>query len=38
VGFGVAGDGFTPSSMIFLAGAAVSLICIPVLVAVRRTE
>ena len=37
-GFGVAGDGFTPSSMIFLAGAIVSLVCIPVLACIRKTQ
>lgn len=35
-GFGVAGDGFTPSSLIFLAGALVSLLCIVVLVLIRK--
>lgn len=36
IGFGVVGDGFTPSSMIFLAGALVSLLAIIVLVVIRR--
>lgn len=35
-GFGVVGDGFTPSSLIFLAGALVSLAVVPTLVAVGR--
>jgi MFS family permease len=35
-GFGVVGDGFTPSSLVFLAGALVSLAVAPTLVAVRR--
>lgn len=36
IGFGVVGNGFTPSSMIFLAGALVSLLVIIVLVAIRK--
>lgn len=35
-GFGVTGDGFTPSSMIFLAGAIVSLLVFIVLAVIRR--
>ena len=35
-GFGVVGDGFTPSSLIFLAGALVSLAVVPTLMAVGR--
>ena len=35
-GFGVVGGGFTPSSLIFLAGALVSLAVVPTLVAVGR--
>ena len=36
VGFGVVGDGFTPSSLIFLGGAVVSLFVIAPLLALRR--
>lgn len=35
-GFGVVGDGFTPSSLIFLAGALVSLAVVPTLAAIGR--
>ena len=35
VGFGVVGDGFTPSSLIFLAGAAVALVTFAVLLLIR---
>lgn len=38
IGFGVVGDGFTPSSSIFLAGALVSLLAIAVLVVIRRRK
>ena len=38
VGFGVVGDGFTPSSLIFAGGAAVSLLTFAVLALVRRRE
>ncbi len=37
-GFGVVGDGFTPSSLIFAGGAAVSLLTFAVLALVRRRE
>lgn len=38
IGFGVVGDGFTPSSAIFLAGALVSLLVIVVLAIIRRRK
>lgn len=38
VGFGVVGDGFTPSSLIFAGGAAVALLTFIVLYAIRRLE
>ena len=38
VGFGVVGDGFTPSSLIFAGGAFVSLLTFIVLFAIRRLE
>ncbi|MBR0405398.1 MAG: MFS transporter [Eggerthellaceae bacterium] len=38
VGFGVVGDGFTPSSLIFAGGAAVALLTFVVLFAIRRLE
>jgi len=38
VGFGVVGDGFTPSSLIFAGGAAVSLLTFVVLAIIRRRE
>lgn len=38
VGFGVVGDGFTPSSLIFLAGAIVALFTFAVLLLVRRRQ
>lgn len=38
MGFGVVGDGFTPSSLIFLGGAIVSLFTFVVLVFIRRAE
>ena len=38
VGFGVVGDGFTPSSLIFAGGAAVALLTFAVLYAIRRQE
>lgn len=37
-GSGVTGDGFTPSSMIFLAGALVSLLTLVVLAVIRKRE
>ena len=37
-GFGVVGDGFTPSSLIFAGGAAVALLTFIVLYAIRRKE
>jgi MFS family permease len=37
-GFGVVGDGFTPSSLIFAGGAAVALLTFIVLAAIRRLE
>ena len=37
-GFGVVGDGFTPSSLIFLGGAAVALLTFVVLFAMRRAK
>ena len=37
-GFGVVGDGFTPSSLIFAGGAAVALLTFIVLFAIRRQE
>lgn len=36
VGFGVVGDGFTPSSLVFLGGAAVAVLTFAVLALVRR--
>ena len=38
VGFGVVGDGFTPSSLIFAGGAAVALLTFIVLFLIRRAE
>ena len=38
VGFGVVGDGFTPSSLIFAGGAVVALLAFIVLFAIRRAE
>ena len=38
VGFGVVGDGFTPSSLIFLGGAVVALLTFVVLYLIRRAE
>ena len=38
VGFGVVGDGFTPSSLIFAGGAAVALLTFIVLYFIRREE
>ena len=38
VGFGVVGDGFTPSSLIFAGGAVVSLLTYVVLFVIRRAE
>ena len=38
VGFGVVGDGFTPSSLIFAGGAIVALLTFVVLFAIRRAE
>ncbi len=38
VGFGVVGDGFTPSSLIFAGGAAVALLTFIVLFLIRRVE
>ena len=38
VGFGVVGDSFTPSSLIFAGGAVVSLVTFVVLWAIRRAE
>ena len=38
VGFGVVGDGFTPSSLIFLGGAIVALLTFVFLWAIRRRE
>ena len=38
VGFGVVGDGFAPSSLIFAAGAAVALLTFVVLYFIRREE
>ncbi len=38
VGFGVVGDGFTPSSLIFAGGAAVALLVFVVLYIIRRAE
>lgn len=38
VGFGVVGDGFTPSSLIFAGGACVALLTFVVLFAIRRLE
>ncbi len=38
VGFGVVGDGFTPSSLIFAGGAIVELLTFVVLFAIRRAE
>ena len=38
VGFGVVGDGFTPSSLIFAGGAAVALLTFVVLWFVRRAK
>ena len=38
VGFGVVGDGFTPSSLIFAGGAVVALLTFAVLYAIRRQE
>ncbi|MBR3691002.1 MAG: hypothetical protein IKL97_07920, partial [Eggerthellaceae bacterium] len=37
-GFGVVGDGFTPSSLIFLGGAAVALLTFVVLLVMRRVQ
>ncbi len=36
LGFGVVGDGFTPSSLVFLGGAAVALLTFVVLIVIRR--
>ena len=38
VGFGVVGDGFTPSSLIFAGGACVALLTFVVLAFIRRLE
>lgn len=38
MGFGVVGDGFTPSSLVFLGGAVVALLTFAVLLVVRRAE
>lgn len=38
LGFGVVGDGFTPSSLIFLGGAAVALLTFAVLPFVRKSQ
>ena len=38
VGFGVVGDGFTPSSLIFAGGAVVALLTFVVLYAIRRAK
>ena len=38
VGFGVVGDGFTPSSLIFLGGAVVAALTFLVLLAMRRVR
>lgn len=38
IGFGVVGDGFTPSSLIFLGGAAVALLTFVVLLIIRSTR
>ncbi len=38
LGFGVVGDGFTPSSLIFIGGAVVALITFAVLVAIKRCK
>ena len=38
VGFGVVGDGFTPSSLIFAGGACVALLTFVVLLVIRRLE
>ena len=38
VGFGVVGDGFTPSSLIFAGGALVALLTFGVLYFIRRLE
>ena len=38
VGFGVVGDGFTPSSLIFAGGAAVALLTFVVLFFIRKTK
>ena len=35
LGFGVVGDGFTPSSLVFLGGAVVALLTFTVLLAIR---
>lgn len=38
IGFGVVGDGFTPSSLIFLGGAVVALLTFGILLAIRKLQ